>query len=75
MGCKLAEIETEIDATQLPALVQAAIKHPAPNGKILKAESIAVGDGKAFAYEVQVEVGGKKKSFNLSPDGSLLPKG
>jgi hypothetical protein len=68
---KVVEIEVGLDLATLPAALQAGIKQQAPTGKATGVESLAKGDGVVYAYEVHVTTAGKKRSFQLTPDGKL----
>ncbi len=71
----VVEIEVGLDLASLPAILRAGIQQQAPKGRATSVESLAKGDGIVYAYEVHVTTAGKKRSFQLMPDGKLRPKG
>jgi hypothetical protein len=72
---KVVEIEVGRDLASLPAALRSGINQLAPKEKVTSVESLAKGDGIVYAYEVHVTTAGKKRSFQLTPDGKLRPKG
>lgn len=64
--------ETEIKKTDLPPLVQAAIKKEFDGFKIEEAEKVETADG--VAYEVELEKREVTYGVQLSKDGKVLKK-
>lgn len=64
--------ETEIKKTDLPPLVQAALKKEFDGYKIEEAEKVETPEG--ISYEVEVEKGELTYSVQLAKDGKILKK-
>jgi hypothetical protein len=64
------ETETVIPVADLPAAVSSAVTKKYPGAVITMAEKLEVPGGKLL-YEAAFKVGGKKKSMELNPDGSV----
>src|SRR5207245_1806439 len=68
----VVEIEEEVDMTRVPDAVRTAIKKRTAGGTVTKIESLARRDQRIYAYEVEAKMGGKRRSFKISPRGRLL---
>jgi len=64
------ETETVMKTADLPAPVTAAVKKKYPDAAITLAEKLEM-PGDKLLYEVSFKAGGKKKSMELNPDGSM----
>jgi hypothetical protein len=66
----VVEIEEQIDAASLPAVVSAALKAKYPAATVTKAEKMTKGT--TLTYEMALK-GAAVKSVEITPDGKLLP--
>jgi ABC-type glycerol-3-phosphate transport system substrate-binding protein len=66
------EIEEEVAAGSLPAVVKAAVKSNFSNGKIAKAEKKTVGT--VVTYEMRVKTSKKTAEVEIDPSGAIIKK-
>ena len=67
---KIIEMETDIEISQLPAVVLEAAKKMLPGGLVTGAEKEIVG--KTHAYEVKMRKSGVGYEFVFTPEGKLV---
>ncbi|HEV7279822.1 MAG TPA: PepSY domain-containing protein [Pirellulaceae bacterium] len=68
---QILEIANQIDPKELPMPVQQAVKKAHPNAKIVKSESVRIGEtGQAYEVEVKTEKG--ELELRISADGKIV---
>ena len=65
------ERKVTVEASELPAVIKAAIKGAFPNGKILKIEKEVEGEDPG-QYDVFILSGGKVSEVEISPAGQII---
>jgi hypothetical protein len=67
----VAEVEEQVDMSDLSSDVQAGLASKAGKGKIIKIESLTKHD-KLVAYEAVVATGARKMEIQVDPHGKSL---
>jgi uncharacterized membrane protein YkoI len=65
------ETEMEINNTELPAAVAAAVQKKHPGAVLIKVYKIETAKG-AITYEAEIKTGNKKQELILNADGSVV---
>jgi len=65
----LVEVETEVDATSLPAAVKAQVEKAAGQGGKISAEAVGKGGEAVDYFEIHIHT-----SLKVLPDGTVLEK-
>jgi uncharacterized membrane protein YkoI len=67
----VAEVEEQVNMSDLPSNVKAGLANKAGKGKILKIESLTK-QGKLVAYEAVIANGASKREIQVGPEGQVL---